>query len=120
MSETINETAGKVVWFELPAEDTGRARGLYGELFGWQFEPFEGPNEYHMTYEGGAAIYPADEQKGPLVHFGAGDIDASVARVRELGGGASESQDIPGVGRYSQCTDTEGNPFGHYEGGDRA
>ena len=31
----MSETAGNVVWFELPAEDTARARRLYGELFGW-------------------------------------------------------------------------------------
>jgi hypothetical protein len=27
MSETMSETTGKVVWFELPADDTSRARG---------------------------------------------------------------------------------------------
>ena len=117
MSETISETAGKVVWFELPADDTTRARDFYGRLFGWQFQPFEGMPEYQMTYEGGGAIQPADGHKGPLVHFGANDIDASISRVRELGGEASDAQEIPGVGRYSRCTDTEGNSFGLFQGG---
>ena len=103
MSETISETAGKVVWFELPAKDTTRARGFYGQLFGWQFQAFEGPTEYHMTYKGGGAIQPGNGQKGPLVYFGTDDIDAS---------------EIPGVGRYSRCTDSEGNPFGLYQGGE--
>jgi uncharacterized protein len=49
--------------------------------------------------------------------IGTDDIDAAIARVRELGGEASDAQEIPGVGRYSQCTDTEGNPFGLYQGG---
>ena len=118
MSETISETAGKVVWFELPAEDTARAREFYGQLFGWQFQTFEGMPEYQMTYEGGGAIQPVEGQKGPLVYFGTDDIDVSVAQVRELGGEASDAQEIPGVGRYSQCTDTEGNPFGLYQGGE--
>jgi uncharacterized protein YndB with AHSA1/START domain len=30
-------TTGKIVWFEIPARDTARARGFYGELFGWRF-----------------------------------------------------------------------------------
>ena len=115
MSETMSETAGKVVWFELPADDTTRARGFYGDLFGWQFQAFEGPDDYFMTYEGGGAIQPANGRTGALVYFGTDDIDASVARVRELGGEASAAQEIPGVGRYARCGDTEGNPFGLYQ-----
>ena len=116
MSETLSETAGKVVWFEIPATDTGRARSFYGSLFGWQFQQFEGGPEYHLTYEGGGAIQPADGQSGPLVYFGSGDIDASIARVRELGGQATDKHEIPGVGFSSHCTDTEGNSFGLYQG----
>ena len=119
MSETVSETTGKVVWFELPAEDIARAREFYGRLFGWQFQAFEGMPEYQMTYEGGGAIQPGNGQKGPLVYFGTDDIDASVARVRrDLGGEASEPHEIPGIGRYATCTDSEGNPFGLYQGGD--
>jgi predicted enzyme related to lactoylglutathione lyase len=117
MSATQSETAGKVVWFELPAKDTGRATSFYGELFGWQFQRFEGGAEYNMTYEGGGAIHPAESQNGHLLYFGSDDIDASVARVRERGGQAADKQEIPGVGLYSQCTDTEGNPFGLYQQG---
>ena len=117
MSETLNETAGKVVWFEVPAADTSRALGFYGDLFGWQFQDMDGPMEYHMTYEAGGAIYPG-EGKGLLAYFGTSDIDASLARVAELGGQAGEKQEIPGVGRYAVCTDTEGNSFGLYQGGD--
>jgi predicted enzyme related to lactoylglutathione lyase len=116
MSETISETAGKVVWFELPAKNTKRARDFYGQLFGWNFEAFEGHAEYHMIYEAGGAIQPSKGESGPLVFFGTDNIDASVARVREFGGEASDAEEIPGVGRYSHCTDTEGNPFGLYQG----
>jgi predicted enzyme related to lactoylglutathione lyase len=115
MSETISETSGKIVWFELPAEDTRRARGFYGRLFGWQFQAFEGPFEYHMTYEAGGAIMSSQGQKGPVVYFGVADIDAASARVRELGGKADERQEIPGVGLYAHCTDTEGNPFSLFQ-----
>ena len=119
MSETLSETAGKVVWFEVPAEDGSRATGFHGQLFGWQFQPFEGMPEYQTTLEGGGAIQRGDGQNGVLVYFGADDTDASVARVRELGGQASDAEEIPGVGRYAHCTDSEGNRFGLYQGAGR-
>lgn len=105
----------KIVWFELPAEDTQRAQDFYGELFGWQFEDFEGPSEYHMTSEAGGAIYPANGENGPVVYFGVDDIDAASTRVRELGGKAEEKHEIPGIGVYAHCTDTEGNAFSLYQ-----
>jgi predicted enzyme related to lactoylglutathione lyase len=105
----------KIVWFELSAKDTQRARDFYGGLFGWQFQPFEGPFEYHMTSEGGGAIMAGAGGSGPTVYFGVDDIDAAVARVRELGGAAEDVQEIPGVGRYAHCTDTEGNAFSLYQ-----
>lgn len=53
-------TTGRIVWFEVPAGDTARARSFYGDLFGWQFQPYEG-QVYHMTYEAGGAIFAAPE-----------------------------------------------------------
>jgi uncharacterized protein len=103
-----------IAWFEVPAGETGRAKQFYGQLFDWQFQPFEEGGDYHVSLDAGGAISPADEQ-GILVYFASDEIDASVARVRELGGKAGDAQEIPGVGRYSHCTDTEGNPFGLYQ-----
>lgn len=105
----------KIVWFELPAEDTRRAQEFYGRLFGWQFEDFEGPVEYHMASEAGGAILPGNGKKGPVVYFGVDDVEATRERVRELGGTAEEKQEIPEVGLYAHCTDTEGNPFSLYQ-----
>jgi predicted enzyme related to lactoylglutathione lyase len=117
MSETISETAGKVAWFELAAKDTKRAQAFYGGLFGWQFQAYEG-QDYHITFEAGGAIAKAHEQKCPMIHFGTNDIDAAIARVRELGGEADDKQEVPGFGHYAHCSDTEGNRFGLYQHGD--
>ena len=118
MSDTVSETAGKILWFELPAEDAARARGFYGQLFGWQFQPFDESGEYQTTAEGGGAVYPSsDGEKGLFAYFGVADIDAAVGRVRQLGGEAADSREIPGVGHYSRCSDTEGNAFGLYQPG---
>ena len=50
---------GQPVHFEIPADDTTKGREFWGSLFGWQFEAFPGPFEYHMTRisdQAGAAI----------------------------------------------------------------
>jgi hypothetical protein len=39
------------------------------------------------------------------------DIDASIARARELGGSAEDKQPIQGGGWFARCGDTEGNNF---------
>ena len=50
---------GKIVHIEIPADDTGKSREFWGSLFGWEFQSFPGPSEYHMTRisdQSGAAI----------------------------------------------------------------
>jgi uncharacterized protein len=115
MSETSAEPATRIVWFEVPADDTPRALAFYGDLFGWDFSPMEGPMEYHTSSEAGGAIYPGEGKRGMLVYFGTNDIDAALARVAELGGEAGEAQPIPGIGSYATCADSEGNAFGLFQ-----
>ena len=116
MTAPTSEAIASVAWFEMPAADTERAREFYGRVFGWRFEPDEG-EDYHVTYDGGGAIHGAPEEKGLTVYFGADDIDAAIERVRSLGGEGTDKQEIPGVGFYAECTDSEGNRFGLYESG---
>lgn len=109
---------GQLVHFELPARDAGRALAFWKSLFGWKFREWSGPVEYHMLAgnEPGGAIYPAEETPpGPIVYFGTSDIDASIARARELGGSADDKQPIPGVGWFARCEDTEGNSFSLFQ-----
>ena len=103
---------GKMNWFEVPAEDAERARAFYGGLFDWKFQAFDEAGDYQVTDEGAVS---SSDRKGLLLYFSTSDIDASVSRVGELGGNASEAAGIPGVGRYATCTDTEGNAFGLFE-----
>lgn len=111
--------AGSLVHFELPADDTERAREFYGELFGWSYRESQGPIEYHMLEEGiepAGAIYPTQAgEKGAIIYFDTDDIDVSVERVNELGGSAEDKQPIPGIGWYARCEDTEGNPFSIFQ-----
>ena len=75
----------------LLTRDTAQAREFWGSLFGWQWQTFEGPTEYHMTRFSettGGAIYAPDppDKRGPRVYFDVDDINAGNARVKELGG----------------------------------
>src|ERR1700739_4564355 len=108
MTDSATSTTGKIVLFDLPAADSERARTFYGQLFGWQFQAFDGQG-YHMSHEAGGAIMGAPGQTGPVFYFGVGDLDQAVARVEELGATGGNKQEIPGVGYYAQCVDTEGN-----------
>jgi predicted enzyme related to lactoylglutathione lyase len=112
--------AGKLVHFELPAQDTARARGFWSGVCGWDFGDSAMPDfEYFMVQTGpdqGGAVYPAQgEERGPIVYFDTDDIDASVAKVREHGGQAEEKQAIPHIGWFARCVDTEGNAFSLFQ-----
>jgi predicted enzyme related to lactoylglutathione lyase len=110
--------ANSIVHFEIPAQDTKRARGFYESVFGWSFRPPLPEFEYHMTQdlEPVAAIYPQQSgEQGPIVYFNTDDIDAAVAKVRDGGGDADEKQPIPEIGWFARCKDTEGNSFSLFQ-----
>jgi uncharacterized protein len=112
--------AGQMVHVEIPAGDTAKAREFWGGLFGWEFQAMEGsPTEYHMTRfsetTGGAVMESDGSTKGPRLYFDVDDINASVARVRELGGDSIDAQAVPGMGWFATCTDSVGNQFGLWQ-----
>jgi uncharacterized protein len=110
---------GEVVHLEIPADDTAKAREFWGSLFGWQFEAFPGPNEYHMTRisdgTGGAITNMEPGKRGTRVYFDVDEITAGAARVKELGGEAGEAMPVPGMGWFAVCKDSEGNEFGLWQ-----
>jgi predicted enzyme related to lactoylglutathione lyase len=107
--------AGNVVHYEISAADVDRAQGFWSGLFGWQFGDSVMPEgEYRMARTGeqsGAALSSHGEPGNPNVYFDVDDIDAAIARVRELGGQADDKQPVPQMGWFTACRDTEGNAF---------
>lgn len=105
--------AGRLVHFELPTRDSARAKEFYGSLFGWQFQSY-GDMDYHLTqtaeWQGGAVSGMQDGQH-PTIYFDVDDIDAALARVRELGGEAEEKMPVPGMGWFAACKDPGGTNF---------
>jgi uncharacterized protein len=111
--------SGQIVHFEIPADDTEQSRAFWGSLFGWTFESYPGPSEYHMTRTGedsGAAITNMEPGKrGARAYFSVDDIKAGAAKVKELGGEAGDPMPVPSMGWFSTCTDPHGNEFGLWQ-----
>jgi predicted enzyme related to lactoylglutathione lyase len=108
-----------MVHIEIPADDTGAAREFWGGLFGWQFESYPGPSEYHMTRisetSGGAITNMEEGKHGTRTYFAVDDVNASAAKVKELGGQAGDPMPVPQMGWFSVCTDPHGNEFGIWQ-----
>lgn len=126
---------GRVVHFEIEADDPARATAFYKEVFGWHIEPWEGAHEYWliMTGDKGADIKGREgdgidgailRRRGPQPTYEnptsafvclveVKDIDEACQLVTKHGGNVMvEKMEVPGVGYRCYCKDTEGNIFG--------
>jgi uncharacterized protein len=114
----------KIVHFEIPAKDTGRAREFWGSLFGVQFQTYEGPTEYHMFQnddQTGGGIYPQQQgETGLITYFAVEDIDAKRQEIEQLGGKTEEKAPVPGMGWFARAEDTEGNSFSLWQNDENA
>jgi len=115
---------GQIVHIEIPADDTTGAQAFWGSLFGWEFQAFPGPSEYHMTRisdnQGAAITNMEPGKRGTRAYFDVADIKAGVARVNELGGTAGDPMPVPNMGWFSTCTDPHGNEFGLWQNDEAA
>ena len=112
--------AGKMVHFEVKAENADRAAAFYRSVFGWEFGDSGMPGiDYRMTRTGesqGGAVYHSDDRDGHLtVYFDTDDIDSTLSKIRENGGQADDKQPIPGVGWFAHAKDSEGNAFSVFQ-----
>jgi predicted enzyme related to lactoylglutathione lyase len=111
--------AGEMVHVEIPSDDTDKGRAFWGGLFGWDFQAFPGPFEYHMArlseQQGGAVTNMEPGKRGLRVYFSVDDINAGAAKVKELGGEANDPQPVPSMGWFAVCKDGEGNDFGLWQ-----
>ena len=111
--------AGEMVHIEIPADDTEQARAFWSGLFGWEFQNYPGPSEYHMarvSESSGAAITNMEAGKrGTRTYFAVDDINAGAAKVKELGGEADDPMPVPSMGWFATCRDPHGNDFGLWQ-----
>ena len=109
----------RVVHFEIPADDPGRAAKFYQDVFEWGVHKWQGPMEYWlvMTGEGepgiDGAIYPRLQPGGVVNTIDVPSVDEYVDKVVRAGGRViAPKVAVPGVGWMAYLEDTEGNQFG--------
>ncbi len=122
---------GKVVHFEIPADDTKRAGNFYQKAFGWQITPMP-EMEYTMV-----ATTPSDEQTGmpkepgainggmpkrqdpvktTVVTIQVDNIENALKTVEQLGGKTvTAKQPVGDMGFSAYFKDTEGNIVGLWQ-----
>ncbi len=112
-----------IVHFEIPADDVGRARAFYSELFGWEFSAMSGFEDY-WTFEtgdpeqdaGGGLMARQAPDQGIVQYFQVESVADYVTKVEELGGKVIYPKSpVPGMGWFAQFLDPEGNCFAVWE-----
>ncbi len=102
-----------VSFIEIGAAEAGAARYFFSQLFGWEFHPMgAGPEGWFQTPSMKAGLHGNDPDPGILVFFSVPDLAAAIAKVRALGGEASEPTEEPGFGGFSMCRAPQGVKFG--------
>ncbi|MDW5561588.1 MAG: VOC family protein [Methanomassiliicoccus sp.] len=115
-----------IIHFEIPADDLGRMRGFYRNVFGWKFT--EVPemeyttiqtvptDERGMLKEPGVngGIYQRKERtQVPLNYISVDSVDEFIDRAVSNGGSVrSPKMHIPHVGDVAVIADPEGNALG--------
>src|SRR5215472_7784999 len=116
----------RIVHFEIEAADRERAKSFYAKAFGWDLQQL-GPEmgDYVVVttgdpkepggINGGIYATPAGAKKELNAYscvIGVDDIDRAMASVKSAGGEVmGDKMDIPGIGIFARCKDTEGNIF---------
>ena len=112
-----------IVWFEIPADDVGRARSFYAKLFGWKIKKFPSPMEYWHIDTGGADASPdgglmkrQPGQQGITNYILVPSVDQFMAKVQKLGGKVCMPKtEVAQMGYFAVCLDTENNAFAIWE-----
>jgi len=119
----------RVVHFEIHADNPQRAVNYYQQLFDWQINKWEGPEDYWLITTGpdsepginGAILKRRQPINGDAViayvcTIDVASIDDTIAKITSMGGTiALPKMAVPQVGWLAYAKDTEGNIFGVME-----
>ena len=122
--------SGRVVHFEVPYDDADRARGFYGDVFGWQIQPIP-EMQYDMVstgpvtdqgmpsepgYVGGGMTQRGEPVSRPVITIEVDDVDATLQKVSASGGSAvGEKIQVGDMGYAAYFKDSEGNLMGVWQ-----
>jgi len=123
-----SKTTPGIVWFEIPADNTARAKKFYSALFGWKINLFPGLKDYWHIDTGGAddtpdgGMMPRKHPEQPITNYVAvASVDESAAKVERLGGKICMPKTaVPQMGYFVVCQDTENNTFALWQRDDSA
>ena len=119
-----------VVHFEMPAKNRQRVSEFYSKVFGWDMQQMgeeyggylmamtdesdqNGPKEPGRINGGFFDFKNEEGFNVPHLVLSVDDLSGSISDVKSAGGQIlGETMDIPGVGKYISCKDTEGNIVG--------
>lgn len=121
----------KVVHFEIPADDEGRAREFYREVFGWQLQEMPEMDytivrttatdqQTQLPTEPGAIngglMKRSSDTPAPVITVDVESIDDSMKQIESRGGSVVKPRtEIPGMGAFAYFKDPEGNVIGLWE-----
>jgi uncharacterized glyoxalase superfamily protein PhnB len=103
---------GEAVYFTFQVPDDEAAKAFYGRVLGWQFSPGSVENAWGFEGNGlfGGLWGGPGRQVGWKLMYAVDDLEAALARVRELGGQAGEVEQKP-YGLSADCVDNQGIEF---------
>ena len=111
----------RITHFDIPSDNPERTQKFYSEVFGWQFDKWDGPMEYWMISTGesnqpginGGMARRMPGQIGMTNTIEVPSLDEYTNKIASKGGQILiPKMPIPGVGYFATCMDTEGNIFG--------
>jgi hypothetical protein len=108
---------GGFIFVEIPVRSLQRAADFYAALFGWSFEVDDEAESWNFTPGRGGpmgriTMRRAAHGQGVLVFVAVDDVNATISRAIELGGGTSEPTTRIDVGEYAVFTDPDGTRIG--------
>jgi predicted enzyme related to lactoylglutathione lyase len=99
-------------YFTIPVRDAAEARSFYAAVFGWEYEHDDMDAPYHHVVNvvppGG--LFTEDDGTRPRSYFRVEDIEASMQRVRDLGGEVGMPLESV-TGFSTDCSDDQGIEF---------
>lgn len=121
---------GKVVHFEIPADDLARAKKFYGTVFGWTLNDFPEmeytiartveSDENGMPKEAGAInggmLQRQEPVKSPVITISVDNMDQAAATIEKNGGKVIRPKlPVGDMGFAAYFKDTEGNVVGLWQ-----
>ena len=109
---------GRVLHFDINAQNPERAKKFYETVFNWQFTKWEGPIEYWLITTGpdnepginGGMSKTNNPGITTSITIDTKDIDDVINKIKTQGGTITQPKNaIPGEGWLISFTDTEGN-----------